>query len=61
MTFETIEDYVAYWNAQSLETLRAIATEYMGGYDECHSKEELVEYLKKGMEDYCAEHTGDAR
>jgi hypothetical protein len=38
--FETIEDYVAFWQVQSLETLRAIAAEHMGGYNPTDTKDD---------------------
>jgi hypothetical protein len=53
--FKTIEDYIAYWNEQSLETLQAIAAEHMGGYAASDTQEELVAYLASGMEKCCEE------
>ncbi|GHV07356.1 hypothetical protein FACS1894217_08020 [Clostridia bacterium] len=51
--FETIDDYVTFWKEQSLETLRAIATEHMGGYNPDDTKDELVIALTKGTAAYC--------
>ena len=51
--FETIEDYVAFWQVQSLETLRAIAAEHMGGYKPTDTKNDLILAITKGMAEWC--------
>ena len=48
--FKTIDDYVSFWQEQSLETLQDIAQEHMGGRFERDTKAELIIRMTKAME-----------
>ena len=51
--FKTIDDYVSFWQEQSLETLQDIAQEHMGGRFERDTKAVLIIRMTKAMEKYC--------
>ena len=51
--FNTIEQFVEYWQSCSVKGLQKIATEYGVKFDEKDTKEVLVKKLTDGMNAYC--------
>ncbi|WP_461224646.1 hypothetical protein [Lacticaseibacillus suihuaensis] len=54
--FQTIDDYVQFWQTCTVPQLQAIAKEHMGGFDPVADKAALVADLKRGMEAWCEQH-----